>query len=262
VATPPRPVIWRALFITFGQTDLAFERPDGSPARIRASIEPDMHELVVDLARRFARDVHEWSRGEVAIELDIVEAATTLSRLARYGKSEFWVSPECVREEIERHAPAGRYDSIFVVFSPHDAGGEWLPLGGGGMAIGPSGAANGAGFASVATWPSVAAWLRERCPQEIFVHEWLHQVIDFHGRAGRLQLDLHNVDRYGYRPVEGSWTDWYKAILSGSLDAARGSAGITPEIWRSATPTMATADTARSSRPLAGLLYKFARRRH
>ena len=193
--------------------------------------------------------VDAWSEGRAAFrDYDVRVVDTPVRQLSPTGPDRYWVGPADIADIISRHVARGRWDSVLFVY-PTDGS---YPACGWGCTIGPSGAANGAGFSSITS----DRWAADRTrlhPNEGFVHEWLHQVEAIYRRYG-LSLfelpDLHDVaDRtsarspdltpFGRGYVEheratGTWQPWYRDLMTGTVGpkgAERSPVGLTTERW-------------------------------
>jgi hypothetical protein len=190
-----------------------------------------------------------WSEGNAVFEeFEIRVLDGPIRRLSASGPSAFWVGPDAVARELTRHAPPGRWDSVFVI---HPTDGSYRPCGWG-CTIGPTRDAGGAGFSSIVS----DRWAPDRdrlFPEEGFIHEWLHQVEAMYRSVGlpRHHLpDLHDVaDRtsaramslppYGrgyvdYERDTGTWQPWYRDLMTGTVGpkgVERSPVGLTADRW-------------------------------
>jgi hypothetical protein len=216
--------------------------------------EPELAEMLRVL-RIVPDSVAAWSDGTVgfdAFEIRVLDEP--VRHLSPTGPDRFWVGPRDIAGVIDRHVTRGRWDNVFLVH-PTDRS---YPQCGWGCSIGPSGAANGAGFSSIVSdnWQNDHV---RRFPEEGFVHEWLHQVEGLyrnHGLPMHELPDLHDVDGrtsarpttetpYGqgyvdYERQTGTWQPWYRDLLTGTVGpkgAERPPVGMTPERWARRPPT-------------------------
>jgi hypothetical protein len=179
---------------------------------------------------------------------DIVVIDEPIRSLTMSAPGQFWVAPNDVRAAIDRHAPAGAYDSIICVW-PTDGS---FGLCGWGCSRGPTDESNGAGFSSIISddWQAHATRL---FPEEGFVHEWLHQVEavyrglglteaalpSLHDVADRTSTRARDVAPFGrdypdYERETGSWQPWYRDYMTGTVGPKgneRAPVGLTPERW-------------------------------
>jgi hypothetical protein len=227
---------WKAIALIYRTTDVTFTRADGSSYRLQAEMGEAMYDLVRSTLSRTVTTTTDWSAGTAAMELTVVDVPGPLSSVEPLG-SRYWVSPQSVQADMDRYAPVGSYDSIFVVFEPRDAAGIEIPIGGWGLTIPGGPWSNGAGFTSVMTPGAMWWWTNAAAPEEVFIHEWLHQVIFFHQDAGRMSLDLHAGREFGYDDVEGTWREWYSDIMQGRVRDGDRLIGLTREIWAAGKPT-------------------------
>jgi hypothetical protein len=87
--------------------------------------------------------VEELTAGRASIQYQINRIERHLTSLTLIGQEMYWPSPDDTRDEIERFAPSGRYDSIFVLWPQRNlADGTSIPSGGWGLAM-PHGDADG-----------------------------------------------------------------------------------------------------------------------
>jgi hypothetical protein len=220
-------------------------------------------EAVTAVLERLPATIEAWSDGFAALEpMHIVEVRRPLNTLSSSGEGRWWAGPRDCRDELIELAGDRPYDSVIVLWpSVPD-----LPLCGWGCTIGPSDAALGAGFTSIATdhWPTLAT---DPDPEQGYVHEWLHQVEAIYRALGVVQdelPDLHAAGdftsiRSGTEPPFGrsyaeyhdggagrsgarTWAPWYRDWMTGRLRriATAGapsagpeqrSIGLSPERW-------------------------------
>ena len=80
-------------------------------------------------------------------------------------------------------------------------------------------------------------WTGSSAPEEVFVHEWMHQVLFFHERAGRTNLDLHAGDKFGYKDKDGSWKTWLMDVMQGKVKDGSKTIGVSADVWASGKPS-------------------------
>lgn len=227
---------WKAIALIYRDTDVTFRRTDGSNYRLQARMSNAMYDLVRQTLGQTVKSVSGWSGGLAAMNLTIVDVPHPLTRVDPLGNA-YWVGPESVQADMDHYAPTGSYDSIFVVFHPRDDNGVEVPIGGWGLTIPGGSWSNGAGFTSVITPGAMWWWTNSAAPEEVFIHEWLHQVIFFHQDANRMSLDLHAGRDYGYNDANGTWKAWYSDIMQGKVRDGNRTIGLSAEIWAAGKPT-------------------------
>ena len=196
-----------------------------------------MQNLVADTLSRFRGSVRNWSGGLVTLDLDIVNVPHPVTELGTLGDN-YWVGPSQVRNDIDRYAPTGTYDSIFVVWEPKDAAsGQRIPTAAWGLTLPPGSWSNNSGFSSVIT-PTWAWWWTDSiAPEEVFIHEWMHQVLYWQEQHERLTLDLHSGGTYGYESVNGTWKRWLSDLMQGNVRDGNHFTGVDREMWAADQPT-------------------------
>jgi hypothetical protein len=243
LAEPARPAqssaalaaTWRAVVLLYPATDVTYTRSDGSDYHINVSMSGQMHDLVLDTVGRFQASVNAWSGGLARMDLDVVEVPHPVTSLDALG-SNYWVGPNAVEADLNQYAPVGTYDSVFVVWQARDAN-ETIPTGGWGLTLPPGAWANGAGYSSIITPSDMWWWTDSRAPEEVFVHEWMHQVVYWNESQDRLHLDLHAGAQYGYQAVNGTWQSWLSDVMQGNVWDTDHFTGVNAEMWAAGQPT-------------------------
>jgi hypothetical protein len=221
-------VTWRALLVVY------------RAIRVREPV-PFAHVLPeaevaagVENFRHFPALAARLSAGEVGVDAAVAEAERPLDTLTPMGDGIAWPSPSDTRPELDRMAPGGAYDSVFVIWPQRDlATGAHVPTGGWGLAIPATDWSNGATYATVANTDE-RGWSGP-IRGEIWLHEWLHGVCELYRRRGFRMPDgdSDGGERSGYRQSRDTgWCDFYGDLMTGRVEVAGGRAGITAEAWR------------------------------
>jgi len=227
---------WKSLVIIYRETDVTFTQADGTTYRLKATMSNTMYDLVRKTMGQAKRSAGTWSDGFAAMDMTFVDSPNPIRSLAPLG-SGYWVGPQSVKAELDRYAPTGTYDSIFIIWEPRDAAGVKIPVGGWGLTL-PNGTwSNGSGFSSIITPAQMWWWTNSTVPEEMVIHEWMHQVIYFHQKFGRMQLDLHAASQYGYTKVDGTWKTWLSDVMRGRVNDNGTMLGATRQVWAAGTPT-------------------------
>jgi hypothetical protein len=220
---------WNALLLVYEALDLRLSR-----RRFRHVLgERDVGEAVRSFDR-FPALAAEVSGGEALVRHEVVRAGRPLNSLTGMGPDQHWPSPEDTRPELDRWAPPGAYDSVFVLWPLEDpATGESVPSGGWGLAVGATDWANGATYATVGSArPEVWA---VPVRGEVWLHEWLHGVCDVYARRGFPMPpgDADGAERNGYRrdPADG-WCAYYRDLTRGLVLVGGRPHGIPADAWR------------------------------
>jgi hypothetical protein len=227
---------WKTLVMFYRETDFTFRRADGSTYRLKARMGDSMYSLALKTVRSTVGTVNSWSGGMAALNMSIVEVPRPMTGLEPFG-SGYWASPASVRSDLDRYAPTGAYDSVIVIFLPKDANGVVIPVPAWGLSLAPGPWSNGAGFSSVKTPLDNSWWTDAKHPDEVFVHEWMHQVLFFHEARGNVSLDLHAEAKYGYTNTQGTWKEWLSDVMQGKVKDGKKLLGMNADAWKSGRPT-------------------------
>jgi hypothetical protein len=223
---------WRALLLIYSKLDVKLTRGK----RFSHALTNEEIFNALESFDGFPTLVGELTSGGATVRSEITEIKKPLASLTRRGKNEWWPSPDDTRRELDRFAPSGKFDSIFVFWPQHDfarhlsvPGMAW------GLGMGASDWSNGATYATVANAPS-ANWRNEACG-EVWLHEWLHGVCHHFAQLGHVmpERDADGAELHGYTrsPTRG-WTEYYRDLMSGNVFEDGQQLGI-PSHWRSST---------------------------
>jgi hypothetical protein len=180
--------------------------------------------------------------GEVRVAERCATSDSPLVSLTRDGGEFYWPSPSDTCRELDRLAPRGEYDSVFVLWPQHDSNsGSSVPCRGWGLGMGAGRGTNGATYAVIGNAPSWA-WKRE-APGEVWLHEWLHGVCHhFAGKGYPMpDRDADGAELHGYvrSPVCG-WTQYYGDLMNGRVAEDGRMVGIPLAAWKMESPSQAT----------------------
>jgi hypothetical protein len=227
--------LWKSLLLIYSSIEVRYRYPGKRSKRFVHALSEQEIRDAVDSFAQFPALVEELTLGRAGIEYQIHPIERQLTSVTQIGQGMFWPSPDDTREEIDRFAPAGSYDSIFVLWPQRDLAGDLsIQSGGWGLAIAASRWSNEATYAAVANTES---W-RWQIPVigEVWLHEWLHGACAFFARQGYLMPhgDADGGARHGYNqsPVSG-WTDYYRDLMSGNVLENAKRTGIPLDAWQS-----------------------------
>lgn len=231
-AIKPKPIEWRVLLIVKAKGDISTE---GYPDVKYEMNNTDIAAVKAAFAEYTPAIVKEVSNGRLVWKPDVIVSPSPLKKVAKLGDGN-WVGPECVAEDIEKHASLGKYDGIFVYWKDTDDKTKRGLKGGFGWSIGPTEAASGCGFSCV-NFVNAKDFTRESEWTEVFIHEWLHQLEAFYNSNG-VKLPrggLHGNDNYGFKHKNG-WKHWYTAFINAELKESDGThVGLGEAAWRLGT---------------------------
>jgi hypothetical protein len=228
--------LWKSLFLIYSSIDVRYRNHENRPKRFVHGLSEQEIRDAVDSFAQFPPLVEELTSGKAGIEYQIHSIERQLTSVTQIGQGIFWPSPDDTREEIDRFAPAGSYDSIFVLWPQRDLVADLsIQSGGWGLAIAASDWSNEATYAAVANTES---W-RWQIPVigEVWLHEWLHGVCAFFASKGYLMPhgDADGGARHGYNQSSVSgWIDYYRDLMSGKVLENSKRTGIPLDAWQSA----------------------------
>ncbi|MDQ3856040.1 MAG: hypothetical protein M3281_06550 [Chloroflexota bacterium] len=236
--TPPARAAtsWRTLVLIYTRTDAAYQE-GGYTKRLLTSMTWTEMDTARTVVRKMPVHVYSWSDGLAAQNMTVkVISDHKLRTLTQRADGTYWVSPSDIRSDLDRLAPRGAYDSLVVIWKRHK-GTQRVPVPAWGLTRGPGPSANYAGYTTV-TLPDYGTNWDGTYKDEIFVHEWLHQVEGlYRGRLGISTVPpLHDAQKYGYSSVSGSWKAWYVAYMTGRIRYGSGYIGVYPKTWTLGTP--------------------------
>jgi hypothetical protein len=221
--------VWKTLLLVYRKLELKL----GREARFRHVLTESEISDALHSFGGFPRLVGELSAGAASIDSEIVEVERALRSLTRRERNEWWPSPDDTRFELDRLAPARKYDSIFIFWPQHDfARGISVPGNAWGLGMGASDWSHGATYAAVANAPS-ANWKNE-ARGEVWLHEWLHGVCHHFAKRGHAmpERDADGAELHGYeRSATGGWTEYYRDLMRGAVAEKGEDLGIPLTAW-------------------------------
>ncbi len=226
--------IWKTLLIVYRELDvrLLVGRDSVEPGR-QVPLQPAgaarkrLHHVAgepeiadaLDSFAGFPQLVFELTNGAAKIEHEIVNVGHALTSLTRESETRFWPSPDNIGPDLDRFAPSGKYDSIFVFWPQRNLEtGAAVPCDAWGLAMGASDWSSDATYAAIANAPS-SAWKNE-ARGEVWLHEWLHGVCAHFAQRGHImpERDADGAELHGYvRSPTAGWTDYYRDLMNGNV---------------------------------------------
>lgn len=225
--------IWRSLLFVYDAIDVQIRNQSGSPQRfIHSLTDPEVHAAVSSF-QQFPALVEELTARKAGVRYGIHRVERSLTSLTEMGRGMYWPSPADTREEIDRLAVVGSYDSIFVLWPQNNLqDGNSVPSAGWGLGMGASAWSNNATYATVGNTES---WIWQiPIPGEVWLHEWLHGVCAHFASRGYIMPDgdADGGGRHGYAQSSVSgWTDFYRDLMTGQVLEAGVATGIPLDAW-------------------------------
>jgi hypothetical protein len=228
---------WRLLALIYRDVDVNYSWQGEQHHFVSHMTDADVQRARAVLGTLQGR-VNSWSTGYGDVYVQrIVEPTRKITSLSPYKDKGFKVAPDDIRADLDQYAPDGSYDSIIVLWRNDDDAGHTVPTGYWGLANAPSSNANGAGYAIITIPPNHGVWW-EYYPDEVLVHEWLHQVTGYFMNRGYRMPNPDDAEDYGYSAdANGSWRPYYSDIMRGRVWDGSRYIGLTQAIWDSAKPT-------------------------
>jgi hypothetical protein len=219
-------ITWRALLLVYRSIDLIGD--------FRHALDDGEVAAGVESFERYPSLATALSSGEVGVTHEVVHVDRPLTTLTPMGGDMRWPSPNDTRADLDRLAPRGAYDSVFVLWAQRDlTTGAEVRTGGWGLAIRATDWSNGATYAAVAN-AGEAVWSRP-VVGEVWLHEWLHGVCDHFARLG-FEMPPGDADgggRAGYvQTAAEGWTGYYRDLMTGRVPVEDRQTGIPPRAWR------------------------------
>jgi hypothetical protein len=235
-STPDQISVWRVLYLAYRSIDVSYIDHDGTLKHLTHTLPDAEIEKATWAFQHFPDLVYGCSQGQARVEPEIRYVDRPLTSLTSMGPSLYWISPDDIRPELARYAPAGTTDSILVLWpQTHFTTGQQIPSGGWGLASGLGGCewTHGATYGILANAPD---WAWEMpTVGEPWLHEWLHDVSAFYTRQGcRLpHRDADGGDCHNYtRSATAGWLSYYQDLMTCNVLEDGQCTGIPAAAWR------------------------------
>jgi hypothetical protein len=225
--------IWRSLLLIYDAIDVQIRNRAGNAQRFIHSLTDAEVRDGVSSFQQFPILVEELTSRRANVRYEIHRVERCLTSLTQMGESMYWPSPTDAREEIDRIAAAGSFDSLFVLWPQNNLqDGTSVRSAGWGLGMGASSWSNKATYATVGNTES---WVWQiPMAGEVWLHEWLHGVCSYFASLGYIMPDgdADGGGRHGYTqsPVSG-WTDYYRDLMTGNVLENGVATGIPLDAW-------------------------------
>jgi hypothetical protein len=224
---------WRSLLLVYPAIRIEFAVPNDRSFLFEHSLTELETRDAIESFKQFPGLVDELTLGKADIQSDIQIASRQLTSLTETDKGMYWPSPDDTCQEIDRLAPPGRFDSIFVFWPQQNLIDRlFVPCVGWGLGMAASDWSNRATYAAVG---NAESWVwRIPVAGEVWLHEWLHGVCAYFAALGHKMPngDADGGARHGYirSPISG-WTDYYRDLMRGNVLDSGTLTGIPLEAW-------------------------------
>lgn len=226
--------VWTSLLLIYSAIDVRVPRRSQRGRRFAWVLSDQEVEDAVSSFQRFPSLVEELTSGGAGIDYQIRQVQRCLTSLTRVHKNTYWPSPDDTREELDRFASPGSFDSIFVLWPQRSlTDGTSVPSEAWGLGMKASSWSNQATYATVTNADS-AVW-QIPVVGEVWLHEWLHGVCGYFRDRGYCMPagDADGGARHGYiqSPVSG-WTGYYRDLMRANVVDGGKATGIPLDAWR------------------------------
>lgn len=193
-----------------------------------------------DDMQRFKYTCQEFSNNNMSVIYDIYEIDEPLTTVDYDESNGYYVSGKNVSSLIDSYLDENEYDHIFTVVKFGDLVknvevpvNDWLGLG--------SMVYRGIGFSNIRMPSDSRNKIYQynsqynTLPEEVFVHEFLHDLERISKENGYEVPELHGYEQYGYKnEAAQGLKQWYKAYMSKTiLDPETNKyVGINPEVYK------------------------------
>jgi hypothetical protein len=223
--------IWRSLLLIYPRIDVHLAGNTGRHFTHILSEEEIRYAL--NSFEKFPGLVEELTSGVTGIISNVHRVERCLASVTPMGQEMHWPSPDDTREELDRFAAPGTFDSIFVLWPQQNRrAGSSVPCAGWGLGMRASTWSNDATYATVGN-AERQVWEVPR-PGEVWLHEWLHGVCAFFADQGYPipDGDADGGGRHGYeQSLTTGWTDYYRDLMTAQVIEAGTRKGIPLHAW-------------------------------
>lgn len=232
VSRPAAP--WKILVLIYPSAAFTYTGASGVPQSFQSRMtDTEMAELQ-SAAESVPATIAAWSHGYTGAEVTVSIASHPLTKVDAVPghPGQIYVTASDVRADLDALAPAGRFDSVYLVWKPWNDG-QNLNMYYAGLAEGVDGWTG----AEVATGLLLQQSVIASWNADVLIHEWLHGVVFYY--AGEAGYTGPNPDQgFGYSNSDNFHT-YYSDLMTGNVHAPDGSSsgGITQTIWESGIPT-------------------------
>jgi hypothetical protein len=225
--------VWHSLLLIYGTIDVELrDRSRSSQRFIHFLTDTEVRDGVRSF-QQFPSLVEDLTSGGASVQYEVHRVERCLTSLTHMGEGMYWPSPTDTREEIDRLAAPGSYESIFVLWPQRNLRDQtFVRSAGWGLGMAASVWSNNATYATVG---NTELW-KWQIPVvgEVWLHEWLHGVCAYFASLGYMMPDgdADGGARHGYIQSRVSgWTDYYRDLMTGNVLDAGTATGIPLDAW-------------------------------
>jgi len=203
--------------------------------RINLSMNDQEIRTIKNNIDRFSSFIEEASNNNLKANYDIIEINTPITSVSYDSNNGYYVSGDNISELINDYLVKKDYQHIFAIvkFGKDNVAipvNDWLGLG--------SMTYHGIGFSNIRIPGDKTNNVYEfskynQFPEEVFVHEFLHDLERISKEAGFETPALHDNQKYGYEvDSKVGLKDWYENYMKNKILYAGNYVGILPEVYK------------------------------
>ena len=128
-AAAASPTVWNTLVMVYRGTDVSYTW-DGATKRLRSSMTSADVDRALAAVTRTTFTVADWSGGMAGMKQTVVYPRNRVRWASLHGPDGswgYWLAPDNIKADIDAYAPAGKYDSIIVIWRRDDDSGNRIP---------------------------------------------------------------------------------------------------------------------------------------
>ncbi len=221
---------WNFACFIFKNTDVSI-----SDSQYKYQMSDDDINQIYDCMNRFKEDCSVLSDNLMTATYDIIELDNPITILSYDEDNKYYIDPIDVSSYIDKYLSKNCYDHIFICAKLSDEMSsipinDWIGLG--------SMEYKGIGFSNIRISSVNENYAfnydegKNKFPEEVFIHEFLHTLEKNCGECGYEVPKLHDNQKYGYERdnIYGLY-DWYKDYMNETIKYERKYIGLNSGIY-------------------------------
>lgn len=209
----------------------------GKTENVKVSMaDSDVYNIKENITR-FKSDIESFSKGNISANCEIIEINEPITSISHDEQNGYYISGENISNIINKYLEEKEYQHIFsiVKFGDYDSEleipvNDWLGLG--------SMTYQGIGFSNIRVPSDNTNKIYQyskynQFPEEVFVHEFLHDLERISNEAKLETPVLHDYEEYAYE-INSSLglRGWYEDYMSNNINYNGKNLGIKPEVYK------------------------------
>lgn len=228
---------WNFACFIFKNMDVKDVKINGNMENVKVSMSDNDIQNIKENLSRFKNDVEKFSVGNLKSNIEIIEINDPITSVSKDEDNGYYISGENISNIINSYLDKNEYQHIFSVvkFGDYDVNlelpvNDWLGLG--------SMTYRGIGFSNIRIPSDNVSKVYKystynQFPEEVFVHEFLHDLERISKDANLETPTLHNFGDYGYE-IDSRFglSKWYEDYMGNSINYNNIHVGIAPEVYK------------------------------